>query len=64
VPQHGTWNFTETPKVPNGQIICYRTTKSSLIWSYDKQLFYVRISTSAPYQSLLTYWEDASLHLP
>jgi hypothetical protein len=64
VPQHGTWNFTETPKVANGQIICYRTTVSSLIWSYDKQLCYVKISTSSPYQSLLTYWQDASLHLP
>jgi serine/threonine protein kinase len=64
VPQHGTWNFTETPTIANGQIICYRTTKSSLIWSYDKQLLYVKISTSSPYQSLLTYWQDASLHLP
>jgi serine/threonine protein kinase len=64
VPQHGTWNFTETPKVANGQIICYRTTVSSLIWSYDKQLYYVKISTSSPYQSLLSYWQDASLHLP
>jgi hypothetical protein len=64
VPQHGTWNFTETPKVVNGQLICYTTTKSNLVWSYDSKLCYVKISTTASYQSLLTYWEDASLHLP
>jgi serine/threonine protein kinase len=64
VPQRGTWNFTETPNVVNGQIICYRTTQSSLLWSYDAKLFYVKISTTASYQSLLTYWQDAPLHLP
>ena len=64
VPQRGTWNFTETPKVVNGQIICYRTTTSTLLWSYDSKLFYVKIQTSQSYQSLVTYWEDASLHLP
>ncbi len=65
VPQHGTWNFTETPKVNNGQIICYTSAGTSyLLWSYDNQLFYVRISTKAPYAALLKYWQNASLHLP
>ncbi len=64
-PQEGTWNFTETPKVTNGQLVCYVTSSTSyLLWSYTSQSFYIRISTSATYQSLLSYWQDAALHLP
>ncbi len=64
-PQQGTWNFTETPKVLNGQIVCYVSAGTSyLLWSYNSQLFYIRISTSSPYADLLKYWQNASLHLP
>ncbi|HEX4017718.1 MAG TPA: protein kinase [Frankiaceae bacterium] len=64
-PQQGTWNFTETPKVLNGQIVCYVSVgKSYLLWSYNSALFYVRISSSSPYADLLKYWQNASLHLP
>ncbi len=65
IPQQGTWNFTETPKVLNGQIVCYASAGTSyLLWSYDSALFYVRISTTSPYADLLKYWQGASLHLP
>jgi hypothetical protein len=64
-PQEGTWNFTETPKVVNGQIVCYVSAGTSyLLWSYESRLFYIRISTHSPYADLLKYWQNASLHLP
>jgi hypothetical protein len=64
-PQQGTWNFTETPKILNGQIVCYlRAGTSYLLWSYNDALFYIRISTSSPYADLLKYWQNAALHLP
>jgi predicted Ser/Thr protein kinase len=64
-PEHGTWNFTETPKVVNGQIVCYVSQpRAFLLWSYDSSLFYIRISSSSPYAGLLKYWQGASLHLP
>jgi serine/threonine protein kinase len=64
-PQQGTWNFTETPKVINGQIICYVALgKSYLLWSYSNQLFYLRVSTTSPYADLYKFWQDAALHLP
>jgi predicted Ser/Thr protein kinase len=63
-PQHGTWNYTETPTVINGQIICYTGARSYLLWSYENEHFYVRISASASYQGLLAYWQDAALHVP
>jgi serine/threonine protein kinase len=64
-PQQGTWNFTETPKVINGQIICYTAAPTSyLLWSYNTALLYIRISTTSPYAGLLKYWQNASLHLP
>jgi serine/threonine protein kinase len=64
-PQQGTWNFTETPKVLNGQIVCYVSAGTSyLLWSYSNELFYIRISTTSPYADLLKYWQNASLHLP
>jgi Protein kinase domain len=64
-PQEGTWNFTETPKIVNGQIICYVSAGTSyLLWSYDSRLFYIRISTPSPYADLLKYWQNAALHLP
>ena len=65
IPQEGTWNFTETPKVLNGKIICYAIgSKAYLLWSYTTQKMYIRISTSSPYADLLKYWQDAALHLP
>jgi hypothetical protein len=65
VPQEGTWNFTETPKVINGKIICYTVgTRSYLIWSYTAQDMYVRVSTTSSYASLIKWWQGASLHLP
>ncbi len=64
-PQQGTWNFTETPKILNGQIVCYVVEPNSyLLWSYTNQKFYVRISTTSPYADLLKYWQNAALHLP
>ncbi len=64
-PEQGSWNFTETPKVVNGQIVCYVSAGTSyLLWSYESQLFYIRISTTSPYADLLKYWQNASLHLP
>ncbi len=64
-PQQGTWNFTETPKILNGQIVCYVAAPNSyLLWSYTNQKFYVRISTTSPYADLLKYWQNAALHLP
>jgi serine/threonine protein kinase len=64
-PQQGTWNFTETPKILNGQIVCYVSAGTSyLLWSYNNELFYIRISTASPYADLLKYWQNASLHLP
>lgn len=65
VPQQGTWNFTETPKISNGQIVCYTSAGTSyLLWSYESRLFYIRISTKSPYADLLKYWQNAALHLP
>ena len=59
-PQQGTWNFTETPKVVNGQIVCYVSAGTSyLLWSYESRLFYIRISTPSPYADLLKYWQNA-----
>jgi serine/threonine protein kinase len=64
-PQQGTWNFTETPKILNGQIVCYVSAGTSyLLWSYGNALFYVRIGASSPYADLLKYWQGAALHLP
>jgi hypothetical protein len=65
VPQQGTWNFTETPKVVNGKIVCYTVGgTSSLLWSYDAQLIYVRAQTTNSYATLLKWWQGANLHLP
>jgi serine/threonine protein kinase len=64
-PQEGTWNFNGTPKVINGQIICYTVAPTSyLLWSYNTAQFYVRISTTSPFASLQKYWQNAALHLP
>jgi serine/threonine protein kinase len=65
VPQEGTWNFTETPTVVNGKIICYTVgTKSYLIWSYTAEQMYVRVSTTNSYASLIKWWQGAALRLP
>ncbi len=64
VPQQGTWNFTETPSVLNGKIICWTVGgTSTLLWSYDKQLIYVRAQTDNSYASLLKWWQGAALRL-
>ena len=64
VPQEGTWNFTETRSVINGQIVCYTTPAGSfLLWSYERPCS-MSGSAPGPYADLFKYWQDAALHLP
>jgi hypothetical protein len=65
VPQAGGWNFTQTPNVQNGKLICYTVGPTSyIIWSYTSQRIYLRAVSLTGYPSLLAWWQGVNLHLP